>query len=626
MVSSIHRKNGFLRFANAAAALMAIVVSLASWSSAAEVVAELDRDSVPAGNAALMTLRISGGKADRPEIPAIPNLIIESRGQSQQMQMINFHVTVTMIYTYIVGSQTPGDYQIPAITVMVDGKKLSTHPLNLKVLDAGAAQPPAGTPPNPAGPQSSPAEETDTGEKRFGFLTVELAANDRKHAYVGEIAPVRIRAWLPAASRAQLRSGIQPEGKAFTLHNVSSQPQQTEEMRDGKRYTVITWFGGMSATKAGKYPASLSLDATVAVRDTSALKQPRSRRGGPFDDPFFDNVFDQMNTPMIQKEVTLKSDDQQIEVRPLPMEGRPNGFTGAVGEFKFDSFEIPNTWKTGEPQQISASLSGKGNFSLMNAPELTPAGAWKTYPGKGEFNGGDQASFSGSKSFKFSAVPRKGGDQEVSLAFSYFDPTAGAYHTISSPIEKIHVDGTDVVDDVPATNPAEREPEKTPDKKIESLAPQHFVMTAPATLIPLVCRPAFYLILVLSAVFALMGWGIAWIRRRRADPKRRAQEVMEKAVRQALEAVASSTASGDVAGYFAAARLALQHRLGALWNQSAQAITSAEVRARISNDSPVARFFREADCYEYSRQSSREILPEWQALFDEALATLTPSK
>ena len=626
MVNSIHCKNGFLHCAKATAVLVVMVFCMASWSSAAEVVAELDRDSVPAGNAAIMTLRISGGRADKPEIPEVPNLVIESRGQSQQMQIVNWRTTVTMTYTYIVGSQTPGDYQIPVITVTVDGKKLSTQPLNLKVLDAGAAQPPMGTPPNPAGSQSSPAEEADTGEKRFGFLTVELAANDRKHAYVGEIAPVRIRAWLPAASRAQLRSSIQPEGKAFTLHNVSSQPQQTEEMRDGKRYTVITWFGGMSATKAGKYPASLSLDATVAVRDPSALKQPRRRTGGPFDDPFFDNVFDQMNTPMIQKEVTLKSDDQEIEVRPLPSEGRPNGFSGAVGEFKFDSFEIPGTWKTGEPQKITAILIGKGNFSLMNAPELTPADAWKTYPGKGEFSGGDQASFSGSKSFKFSAVPSRGGDQEVALAFSYFDPAAGAYQTISSPVEKIQVVGANVLDDVLTANPAEKEPEKTPEKKIESLATQHLAMTAPATLVPLVSRPAFYLILVLSALFALMGWWIAWVRRRRADPKRRSQELIEKAFRQSLETVASSTASGDVAGYFSAARLALQQRLGVLWNQPAQAITSAEVRARISNDSPVVRFFREADCYEYSRQSSREILPEWQALFDEALATLTPSK
>lgn len=625
MVNSIHCKNRFLRCAKAAAVLVLMVFGMTSWSSAAEVFAELDRDSVPAGNAAIMTLRISGGKADKPEIPAIPNLIIESRGQSQQMQIVNWHTTVTMIYTYIVGSQTPGDYQIPPLTVTVDGKKLSTQPLNLKVLDAGAAQPPAGTPPNVAGSPVSPAEEADTGEKRFGFLTVELAANDRKHAYVGEIAPVRIRAWLPAASRAQLRSGIQPEGKAFTLHNVSSQPQQTEEMRDGKRYTVITWFGGMSATKAGKYPASLSLNATVAVRDPSALKQPRSRRGGPFDDPFFDNVFDQMNMPMIQKEVTLKSDDQEIEVRPLPTEGRPNGFTGAVGEFKFDSFEIPNTWKTGEPQQITASLSGKGNFSLMNAPELTPAEAWKTYPGKGEFSAGDQASFSGSKSFKFSAVPRKGGDQEVTLAFSYFDPAAAAYKTLTSPAKKIQVVGQALVEDSAVVQPSPKEPEKKPEKKIETLAPQHLALGAPVSLAPLVSRPSFVPLLVLSTVCGVLGKVLSWLRHRRNDPKRRAQAEMEKAVREALAAAAICSAARDVAGFFVAARLALQHRLGAAWNQPAQAITTAEVQGRMAADSPVACFFREADLHEYSRQSSGEILPQWQSLLDEALASLTPS-
>ena len=622
MVNLIHCNNRFHHFAKAAAVQVVMVFCLASWSYAAEVVAELDRDSVPAGNAAIMTVRISGGKAERPEIPEVPNLIIESRGQSQQMQIVNWRTTVTMIYTYIVGSQTPGDYQIPPLTVTVDGKKLSTQPLYLKVLDAGAAQPSAGAPPNPAGSQTAPAEEADTGEKRFGFLTVELVVKDRNHAYVGEIAPVRIRAWLPAASRAQLRSGIQPEGKAFTLHHVSSQPQQTEEMRDGKRYTVITWFGGMSATKAGKYPASLSLNATVAVRDPSALKQPRSRRGGPFDDPFFDDVFDQMNTPMIQKEVTLKSDDQEIEVRPLPTEGRPNGFTGAVGEFKFDSFEIPNTWKTGEPQQITASLSGKGNFSLMNAPELTPTEAWKTYPGKGEFSAGDQASFSGSKSFKFSAVPRKGGDQEVTLAFSYFDPAAAAYKMLTSPAKKIQVVGEALAEDSAA---APKEPEKKPEKKIETLAPQHLALVAPASLTPLVSRPWFIPLLVLSVLCVVLGKALSWLRCRRDDPKRRAQAAMEKAVRDALAAAAKCSAAHDVAGFFVAARLALQHRLGAAWNQPAQAITSAEVQGRMAADSPVARFFREADLHEYSRQSSGEILPQWQSLLDEALVSLTPA-
>ena len=118
----------------------------------------------------------------------------------------------------------------------------------------------------------------DAGEKRFGFLTISPVAQDRSYVYVGEIAPVRIQAWIPADARAQLRSGIQPEGKAFTLHHVSDRPQQTQEIKDGKRYLVVTWYGGISATKAGKYPAALSVDVTVAVRDTAA-RQPRRNYG-----------------------------------------------------------------------------------------------------------------------------------------------------------------------------------------------------------------------------------------------------------------------------------------------------------------------------------------------------------
>jgi len=328
---------------------MMLAACLIGLACAAEVEAQLDRDAVLAGNGAMLTLRVSGGRAGQPEIPAVPNLIVQPRGQSRQTQWINGTTTTSVTYNYAVGSNTPGDYQIPAIEVTVDGKKFTTQPLKLKVLDAGAAQPPAGVAPNPAGGAATGGGgEPDTGEKRFGFMTISPVAQDRSYVYVGEIAPVRIQAWIPADARAQLRSGIQPEGKAFTLHHVSDRPQQTQEIKDGKRYLVVTWYGGISATKAGKYPAALSVDVTVAVRDTAA-RQPRRRMGGPFDDPFFDNIFDDMNAPMIQKEVTLKSDDQEIEVRALPANGKPAGFSGAVGEFKLDAWDMPAQWRTGEP-------------------------------------------------------------------------------------------------------------------------------------------------------------------------------------------------------------------------------------------------------------------------------------
>ena len=608
------QRNGTSQFVRI---LMAIFASLISITGAVEVTAQLDRESVAAGEGALLSLEIGAGLADRPEIPEVENLIVRPQGENRQIQIINGRTTATVSYTYLVGSQVPGDYLIPAIEILINGNKFSSQPLKLKVLDAGAAQPPAGMVPTPQD-QQPPAQEEETGENRFGFLTVELADSERKHAYVGEIAPVRIRAWLPTGAQASLRSGIQPEGKGFTLHNVSSQPQQTEEIKDGKRYTVVTWFGGISATKAGKLPASLSLDAVVAVRDSSVPKPKRRRTGGPFDDPFFDSAFDRMNTPMIQKDVTLKSSDQEIEVRRLPTKDRPVGFSGAVGDFKFDNVDFPRSWKTGEPQQITTRLSGSGNFALMKAPALTPVDSWKTYPGKDEFNAGDQAAFSGNKTFQFSAVPRRGGKQGAALEFSYFDPAAELYKTITQSVSDIQVSGSDTVEDKSVTGQKVKEPAK----KSDGMIGLHAKLSPRGLLVPLVSRQAFVEILMISSALATLGMILGVLRIRRENPKRRAREALEKAIREAVE---SAGIAQDAQGFFSAARLAIQKKLGVLWHQPAQAITTAEIIGRIASDSPVAQFFQEADRHEYSRQNSGEILPHWRALFEEALASITPS-
>ena len=620
MVIPISISDCFRSFAKVMAACLMLAASLTAPASAVEVGAQLDRDAVPVGNGALLTLHISGGRAGQPEIPEVPNLIVQPRGQSQNIEIVNGSMSTSVTYNYAVGSNTPGDYQIPAIEVTVDGKKFTTQPLKLKVLDAGAAQPPAGVAPNPAGVPPAGGREQDTGEKRFGFLTISPVAQDRSYVYVGEIAPVRIQAWIPADARAQLH-GIQPEGKAFTLHHVSDRPQQSQEIKDGKRYLVLTWYGGISATKAGKYPAALSLDASVTVRDTSAPK-PRRRIGGPFDDPFFDNIFDDMNAPMIQKDVTLKSDNQEIEVRALPTDGKPGGFTGAVGEFKFDAWDMPAQWRTGEPGQITARLSGTGNFALMNAPDITPSDAWKTYPSKGEFTPGDVASFAGSKSFQFNAVPRKGGAQDVALAFAFFNPKSGTYQTITSPVKKIQVAGQDMVEIKPAAAPAVKEPEK---KNDGNLVGQHLTLTPAASLVPLVSKPAFIWLIVMGGGLCVLGKMVAWLRAWRGNPARVARKALDRATREALQSAARCAAAGDVAGFFAAARLAIQEHLGALWNQPAQAITLADVHARIPDDSPVSKFFREADRHAYSHQHVGEILPQWRTLLDESLAYLTTS-
>jgi hypothetical protein len=209
----------------------------------------------------------------------------------------------------------------------------------------------------------------------------------------------------------------------------------------------------------------------------------------------------------------------------------------------------------------------------------------------------------------------------MALEFSFFDPKAVAYQTIKSPVRKIRVSGEDMVDDKPAVVEAGPEPAK----KERELVGQRTVMSAPRDLVPLVFRPEFAPLLGVGAGLCVVGGLLAGIRRRLMDPLRLAQAAMEKTVNDALVAAEHCSATKDVSGFFAAGRLAIQARLGASWNQPAEAITLAEITARISDDSSIARFFHEADLHAYGRQVGAGILPEWQVLLDEAMASLNPS-
>ena len=72
-------------------------------------------------------------------------------------------------------------------------------------------------------------------------------------------------------------------------------------------------------------------------------------RGGPFDDPFFNNLFnDPAFAPSMPKEVHLKSEAATLEVKPLPP-NPPVEFSGAVGTFIMKVDANPKNAQVGDP-------------------------------------------------------------------------------------------------------------------------------------------------------------------------------------------------------------------------------------------------------------------------------------
>jgi hypothetical protein len=595
-------------------AFLTLLTALPFAVRAAEVTASLDENSVVAGEMVGLLVEVTDGRATNIKPPQVPGLEFSQGGTSQSYKLENGKYTSSFGINYTVSAQKPGEYTIPPFTVTVDGAEMKTQPLKLTVRGSGT-QPPAGGGANAGGQDAADPSTT-------GFITVEPVNNGRNFVWVGELAPVKIKVWVPPGSSIRSVGKLQPGGAAFTLLNVSKAEQRNNVIRNGSQYTVLIYDATLSATKAGMHLPDLTLTATAMIRERNPVR-PRNRRDpfrDPFDDPFFSGFIERPKPVELK---TLAGDDFAIEVRELPAKGRPADFNGAVGRFSFEHIGLPEQWQTGEPQSITARIGGEGNFNLLAQPELEPEDNWKSYTGQSEFTASDAASFKGSQTFRFTAVPRKSGPQTVQMGFSYFDPQAGRYESVRSPAQTIQVRGADLGQETSQAAPAEATPKKPADDS-GTLAPLHVGDTAVRRLLPLAFAPSFPVVLGSAGGVIVFGLLLGWIRGVRRDPERLARAQTEKAEREAMREVDFCAARGDAAGFFTAARRALQVKLSDMWNRPAQAITLADVVTRIPSDSPVVAFFREADRLTYSPSADLhgEDLTTWRMRLREALQSL----
>ena len=64
---------------------------------------------------------------------------------------------------------------------------------------------------------------------------------------------------------------------------------------------------------------------------------------------------------------------------PLPEEGKPANFSGAVGNFSLSMNFPTRTLNAGETTEGEVVISGKGNFKLFDIPKLSFPPALEVY-------------------------------------------------------------------------------------------------------------------------------------------------------------------------------------------------------------------------------------------------------
>ncbi|WP_298756142.1 BatD family protein [uncultured Psychroserpens sp.] len=137
---------------------------------------------------------------------------------------------------------------------------------------------------------------------------------------------------------------------------------------------------------------------------------------------------------MAQTNRTVSAGSRTINVKPLPDEGKPENFTGAVGDFKFNVITSKSELNASESLQARVEVTGKGNLNLFQLPKLTVPSSLEVYePEHNENIRTRLDGMYGSISDSYTIIPQYKGKYPIpSLTFSYFDLETEAYKTVSS--------------------------------------------------------------------------------------------------------------------------------------------------------------------------------------------------
>jgi len=405
---------------------------------AQQVEASLSQDTTAVGQPVRLDVVVTGGGGS--EVPRQLNVDgldgrFVSKSVQAEMRWDNgrFSNVSKAVFSYVVVPLRTGDFTIPPISVSAGGKTYKTQPLQLRVMAGQGGVPVRPAIPVPPGPQGMPPAQTAppvqsipqpgaqaqaqaTEEKiTFGDLIVP-----KRTVYVGEVVPIELRFYYDARFPVRLPNHPGFSGDGFTVMNFSKPGERQQEI-DGRLYNVVIFQTALTAAKAG------TLEVPAATME-SQIQVPSRHQP----DSFFGGLLGQFG--MDAQMVTVSTNPVKLEVKKLPKDGRPDDFSGAIGQFSMQADTSTKKAGPGDPITLTVTVSGRGNFDAMGAPTLTEAEAWRTYPPGEKFtaSASDPIGFNGEKAFDFTLVARQDTQKTPAAIFSYFDPAVEKYVTLKT--------------------------------------------------------------------------------------------------------------------------------------------------------------------------------------------------
>jgi hypothetical protein len=581
----------------------------------------VDPQELSIGDEATITYDVQGGDVQDFRIPDIDGLNVEGSSTSARFVMNGFSVSQSVSHSFLVVANRAGTFVIPPLKLRTgDNQTVTTQSITLHVV-GGNASTPSATPP-PSSPVVTPPDQSDgttqaTTPSPGGSISVPTEPDGRASpvfdiitpatttAYVGQSVPLHIDSYIRVDSNADQDSLPTLVGSDFLMNNLSLQPNRQGVNLGDMEYIRDGWTTAISAPKAGDFPLQ-------AVRDTYWTKS-----GPPIPNDPFGPLFGRQSQ-LVHKEIP--SNKLVMHVLPLPDEGKPAGFTGAIGQFQVSGAAEPATVGVGEPITLRFVITGTGNFDYVRPPALANDPAWKTYIASSKTNYSDEAHTQGTKSFEQAIIPQKNGVLALPAArFSYFDPDKKQYITLPVTLPPIVVTGTPVAPATLAAAPASAadataSPANPPVPSTQ-FAPNKLTFGAlTPDLAPSYRRAWFWIVQAVLALLVVVGVALSMLRPRQ-DPTRGDRARRQASLVREEAAMDQAARDGDAVQFFTSARRATQLRLAERWNIPAEAVTLPEIERRDpALAETVTPLFVEADDVIYSGAARAGLdLQEWSS-------------
>jgi hypothetical protein len=191
---------------------------------------------------------------------------------------------------------------------------------------------------------------------------------------------------------------------------------------------------------------------------------------------------------MTRVNITISAGKRTITVKPLPIEGKPDNFYGAVGAFNFNVSTNKLTLDANEALELKIRVKGTGNLKLFNLPSINLPSSLEVYePIRDNKIAVNIKGMDGFINDTYTVIPQYKGSYPIRpITFSYFDPVLKSYKTVSS--EEIIIQ----VKNGPVTNQPNKLKENTSNENTISLANDQFKYIKTSVKLISINRPKFF--------------------------------------------------------------------------------------------------------------------------------------